>query len=90
MPETLEVKDTKEGYCPTCYDVTISFDSRHGGYGDRTGMMVIQVITPHTAVIQVRDGNVDSAILDGIWDEMNQEQSTQETPPPRLATAEGA
>ncbi len=90
MEETLKVEYAAKGGCPTCYDITITFDSRHGGYGDRTGMMVTQMITTHTAVVLVRDGNVESAVLDGIWDEMNQNMLSRQTPPPQLATAEGA
>lgn len=50
--------------------VTLGFSSRHGGYGDRTGMMLIQVITPHTIDLTVQDGKVVRAVTDGTFDEM--------------------
>lgn len=89
MPETLEVQGAQEGDCTSCYVITITFDSRHGGYGDRTGMMVTQMITPHTAIVQVREGKVESATLDGRWDEMKQKGISNETPPPQITIAEG-
>ncbi len=52
--------------------VVIEFDSRHAGYGDRTGQMLAQVITRHRAEIRVVSDNVVSAILDGQWDEITQ------------------
>jgi hypothetical protein len=78
IPGTLKVGETLilESY-PVQYVVTITFDSRHGGYGDRTGQMLIQVITPHTARITVVSGKVVSATLDSFWDELNQEELDQ-------------
>ena len=75
IAETLEVVEVliRESY-PVQYVVTIIFDSRHGGYGDRTGQMLIKVITPHTARITVVSGGVVSATLDDVWDELNQEE----------------
>lgn len=56
---------------PSFYIVEISFDCSHGGYGDRTGQMVLQVIEHHTATIHVTDGAVTMAVLDNVWDELN-------------------
>ncbi len=88
IPETLEVGETLilESY-PIQYVVTISFDSRYGGYGDRTGQVLIQVITPHTARITVVSGEVVSATLDDVWDELNQEELYQ---PGEFVTPESA
>jgi hypothetical protein len=44
------------------------FDSRHSGYGDRTGKYLAQVITPHEAEITVVNCQVSKAIMDGKWD----------------------
>ena len=63
---------------PPQYIVKASFDSLHGGYGDRTGAIVTQVITPHIMEIIVIEGKVVSAIIDERWDEINQ---TQYLPP---------
>ncbi len=75
MPETLEVElvAIRESF-PEQYVIEADFDSLHGGYGDRTDQMVIQVITPHTMNLVVINGEVTSAILDGKWDELNQLQ----------------
>lgn len=54
------------------YEIVADFTSRAGGYGDRTGLMVIQVLTPHKASITVSNGQVVSAIMDGQWDMMAQ------------------
>jgi len=48
------------------------FQNRQAGYGDRTGMILAQVITDHQAEIIVKLGVVQSAILDGQWDELRQ------------------
>ncbi|NOZ77429.1 MAG: hypothetical protein GXO65_07200 [Euryarchaeota archaeon] len=72
MEETLEVTGVETMRCPYCWEVSLAFDCRHGGYGDRTGMMVTQAITHHTARVLVREGEVEYAVLDGRWDEMNQ------------------
>jgi hypothetical protein len=56
---------------PPQYSVTIRFDSSHSGYGNRTGQILLQVITHHTAVVRVIDSRVVSAII-GPWDELHQ------------------
>ncbi len=57
---------------------TFSFESRHAGYGDRTGQMLAQVITPHLAVVTVQVGEVTSAVMDGRWDMVKQEMIINE------------
>jgi len=56
--------------CENCYEVEYEFQSRHAGYGDRTGENLAQVITPHTIVVLVEDGSVVKAVTDGIYDEI--------------------
>ncbi len=56
---------------PSQYVIKISFDSSHGGFGNREGQMLIQAITPHTMTILVSEGNVISAVTDEVWDELN-------------------
>jgi len=46
----------------------IKFDSEHSGYGNRTGKSLVEVTTPHVAVVTVQAGKVASAIMDGSWD----------------------
>jgi hypothetical protein len=65
IPETLKVASTASVVKGWKY--TIEFDSRHAGYGNRTGEVLAQVITHHTAVVTIESGEVTSAIMDGIW-----------------------
>ncbi len=69
----LEFISSKESECESCYEFTFGFTSSAAGYGDRTGMMLAQVITSHKAVITVKEGNIDSAVLDKKWDMVKQE-----------------
>jgi hypothetical protein len=55
------------------WEFTYEFESRHAGYGDRTGEMLAQVITPHVAVITVEQDEIESAIMDSKWDMTKQE-----------------
>lgn len=50
-----------------------SFESSHGGYGNRSEEMVTQVITTHIIEIVVENNKVVSAITDGRYDEINKE-----------------
>lgn len=59
---------------PAQYMVVLSFESRQAGYGNRTGQMLNQVITIHIATVKVVDGEVVHAIIDGVWDELEQEE----------------
>jgi hypothetical protein len=63
---------------PEQHSLTYTFTSRHGGYGNRTGQMTIQVITPHKIEIIVSEKNVTSAVIDGEWDELSQEPIPKE------------
>ena len=57
---------------PEQYVITITFECTHAGYGDRTNEILAQVITEHTAIVKVVSGEVESAVIDGVWDELNQ------------------
>jgi len=50
------------------------FESSQAGYGNRTGQMLAQVITPHRAVITVAEGEVTSAVMDDKWDMIEQKE----------------
>ncbi|MDD2252637.1 MAG: hypothetical protein PHQ10_06720 [Dehalococcoidales bacterium] len=50
-----------------------TFDSLHSGYGGRDGQMLLQVITPHEAMITVENGEIKTALMDGRWDMLNQQ-----------------
>ncbi|MBN1160593.1 MAG: hypothetical protein JXA17_01400 [Dehalococcoidales bacterium] len=71
MPETLELTGTTQ--TDNGWQFTYEFDSRHAGYGDRTGQILAQVITHHVAVVAVESGKVTSAIMGGVWDMKNNE-----------------
>ena len=73
IPDTLslELVTIRESF-PEQYVIEGDFDSLHGGYGDRTDVMVIQVITPHKINLVVISEQVTSAIMDEKWDELNQ------------------
>jgi len=44
MADTLELVSSDTLRCPFCYASTFQFQSRHAGYGDRTGQMLAQSI----------------------------------------------
>jgi len=54
--------------------VTISFQCLHPGYGDRTGKILLQVVTNHFIVVTVREGTVTGAVIDGHWNEIVQRE----------------
>lgn len=55
------------------YIFKFTFTSSHGGYGNRTGQFVTQAFTDHIIAVIVKNNEVMSAIIDGKWDELNQE-----------------
>ena len=61
----------QESY-PVRHVLTYTFTSSHAGYGDRSGKVTAQVITEHTIKITIIDRKVDSAVIDGNWDEKGQ------------------
>ncbi|MCW4049688.1 MAG: hypothetical protein NWE89_08115 [Candidatus Bathyarchaeota archaeon] len=77
IPGSIEVKDViaAESY-PVQYFITIAFECRHAGYGEREGQMLAQVITPHVIKIALSDDVIGSAIIDNQWDELIQRTVT--------------
>ncbi len=71
MEETLKV-ELDESCDPAT--ATVEFTSRQAGYGDRTGMMLAQVLTPHECAIKISGGQVKSAVMDGKWDMIGQKE----------------
>jgi len=49
------------------------FECRQAGYGDRSGQVLLQVITPHEAMITIEQGAVKTALLDSRWDMKTQQ-----------------
>lgn len=57
------------------YEVTFTFNSSFAGYGAvGEEEMTAQVITPHTVVVTVEEGEIISVIIDEVFDEINQEK----------------
>lgn len=71
---TLELKDTNKLWSPSCWTFAFEFQSAHAGYGNRSGMIVAEVVTPHKAEITVVRGEVTRATLDGWWNMITQEK----------------
>ncbi len=67
--------------CPSCYTFVFEFTSSHGGYGDRTGEPVTQVITPHEAHVTLENGEIVNAVLDNKWDMIEQTMIEGALPP---------
>jgi len=57
---------------PQQHEITYEFVSSHAGYGNRSDETAAEVITPHMVVVTVANGEITSAIIDGVWDEMYQ------------------
>lgn len=57
---------------PNLYTFLFEFESKHGGYGDRSGQQLIEVITPHEAHVNVENGEVVEAVLDSKWNMLDQ------------------
>jgi len=49
-----------------------TFESSHGGYGNRQGQVLTQMITPHTMTILVSEGTIVSAVTDETFDEIKE------------------
>ena len=84
VESTLRLTDTLEISEPNSWTFVYEFDSSQAGYGDRTGMALAQVITPHVASVTVADGETVYAALDGQWDMLEQTETdpvTAVTPP---------
>lgn len=64
---------------PEQYLLTYTFTSRHGGYGNRTGQILTEALTPHAIEVTVSEMNVVSAVIDGKWNELAQEPIVNET-----------
>jgi len=72
ISDTLELTNTLTARCPYCWAFIFEFESRHAGYGDRTGQALAQVITPHKVTIAVEQGEIKSAVMDNKWDMISQ------------------
>ena len=79
IPESVRVTGAYRARTPVpTWLVTIEFECRHSGYGDRTGQVLLQVITSHTIGVIVEEGRVIRATIDGVWDEIAQKMIEEE------------
>lgn len=69
----LKLESSESLGCPYCWEFNFSFESRSAGYSDRTGEMTAQVITPHDLKIVVKQGEITMSVVDGTFDEIEQE-----------------
>jgi hypothetical protein len=63
------------------------FESRHPGYGNRSGQILAQVVTPHQAVITIEHGEIKSALIDEKWDMIEQQILKEEETMPGTPTS---
>jgi len=63
---------------PPTYTFEFKFFSSHAGYGDRSGQMVAQVLTTHTALVKVRNNEIVVFLIDDVWDELTQKSLERE------------
>ena len=68
----LKFESSETLLCSNCWEFTFSFSSRHAGYGDRTGQILAQVITPHQIRVNVEDEEIVVVVTDRTFDELNQ------------------
>jgi len=66
----LKFESSQELPCLNCWEFTFSFSSRHSGYGDRTGQILAQVITPHQIRVNVEEEKVIVVVTDRTFDEL--------------------
>ena len=86
IPDSIRVVGVEALRRPYTWEVTIAFQCLHAGYGDRTGKMLAQVITPHEILVVVEEDRVVRAIVDDKWDELEQKEHVQgELLPPESA-----
>ncbi|UCB42023.1 MAG: DUF3221 domain-containing protein [Dehalococcoidales bacterium] len=88
IEDTLELVDSIEVSIPLTWMFVIEFESAHAGYGDRTGNMLAEVITPHELSIAVEQGEIAYASIDNVWDMINQEEFSDPIDPDNVILRE--
>ncbi|MFC1911605.1 hypothetical protein ACFLXG_00370 [Chloroflexota bacterium] len=75
IEESVRLEDTiAPQHMPDYRVFLFTFDSRHAGYGDRTGQGLAEVITPHKVAITVDRGKITLALMDRKWDMLTQKE----------------
>ena len=78
IEESLKLVEMLHPDIENAWTFVFHFDSRHAGYGDRTGQVLAEVITPHEAVITIEEGEIKSAVMDEKWDMLTQQMVEEE------------
>ncbi|MBN1370208.1 MAG: hypothetical protein JW954_08245 [Dehalococcoidaceae bacterium] len=73
IEDSLHLSETLYPDIEHAWTFVFEFESRQAGYGDRTGQMLLQVITPHEATVTIEQDDIKTAILDGQWDMKTQQ-----------------
>jgi hypothetical protein len=55
-----------------CWRFTFIFNCRHSGYGNRNGQRLLQMPERHRISITVESGIITDAVIDEIWNEIQQ------------------
>ncbi len=71
IPRSIRV-ESAEPLTPGRWRITLYFECRHSGYGDRSGLILLPVITPHRLELIIDRGIIEEAVIDGVWDELHQ------------------
>ena len=71
IPDSIRVESV-ERLAPGRWRIILRFECRHAGYGDRSGLILLPVITPHRMEIIIERGRVVEAVVDNLWDELHQ------------------
>ena len=71
IPDSIRVESV-ERLAPGRWRIILKFECRHSGYGDRSGLILLQVITPHRMELIIERGRVVEAVIDNLWDELHQ------------------
>lgn len=58
------------------HTISYEFESTHGGYGNRSGEIITQVVTPHMMVLELTGAQVTGAVIDGRYDVLTQQMIT--------------
>ncbi|MDD5311572.1 MAG: hypothetical protein PHO26_00860 [Dehalococcoidia bacterium] len=74
IPGSIKPVKNEELKDQTGWKLTYSFQTAHPGHGDRSGLILAQVITDHTAVLETRQCNISSAICDNSWNLMTDQK----------------
>ena len=82
---SIVLTETLETFGFYTWGFVFGFVCANAGYGDRAGMAVATVITPHTAIVAVSQGTVDGGTIDVVWNMLAQQELA--TPPITSATA---